>query len=323
MKKYMYKLLALGVLILSLAVAAGCGLSDDKGASGQTITVDQKMGQTTVPLDPKRVVVLSYGALDSLDALGLGDRVVGVPSNYLPKYLEKYGDKNKYTNVGSVKDFDLEKISALHPDLIIISDRQQAKYNDLSAIAPTVYAGSSEVASGDDYYPAFVKESKMLGQIFQKEAEVDKALADLDAKIKGIQDQAAAEGKKGLVLMTTGGKVRAFGPGSRYAQVYNVAKLPSVIDAKDEGSKIDDHGQVVSFEYLATMNPDWILVLDRDSAIGKDGAAAKELLNTPLVNNTKAAQNGKIIYLEPTLWYLSGGGIESMNLELDELKQVF
>lgn len=323
MKKYVYKLVGLAVLILSLGILSACGLTSETTRGGETITVEHKLGQTQVPLNPKRVVVLSFGALDTLDSLGLGDRIVGLPSNLLPIYLEKYGDKEKYANVGSVKDFDLEKISALHPDLIIISDRQQGKYNDLSAIAPTIYAGSSELASGEDYYPAFVKETKMLGQIFQKEAEVDTALANLDKKITDLQKQAIAADKRGLVLMTSGGKIRAFGPDSRYAVVYNVAKLPSVIDAKDEANKIDDHGQVVSFEYLASVNPDWILVLDRDSAIGKDGASAKQLLDTPLVNNIEAVKNGKIIYLEPSLWYLSGGGLESMNLELDALKAIF
>lgn len=323
MKKYVYKLMGLMAFILVLGLMAGCSMGSDGASKGQTITVEHKMGTTEVPLDPKRVVVLSFGALDTMDQLGLQDRVVGLPSDLLPQYLKQYGDKKTYKSVGNIKDFDLEKISALQPDLIIISDRQQAKYKELSEIAPTIYAGSSEAAFGDDYYPAFVKESKMLGKIFNKEAEVDKALADLDSLIANLQDKAAKENKKGLVLMTTGGKMRAFGPGSRYAIVYNVAKLPSAIEAKEEVNKVDDHGQVIPFEYLSNLNPDWILVLDRDSAIGKEGASAKQLLDTPLVNTTKAAQNGKIIYLEPSLWYLSGGGLESMKLELEALQAVF
>lgn len=37
------------------------------------------------------------------------------------------------------------------------------------------------------------------------------------------------------------------------------------------------------------------------------------------VRQTNAFRKGKIVYLQPDLWYLSGGGLESLSLQLDEV----
>ncbi len=37
-----------------------------------------------------RVATFDLGSLDTLDALGLSDQVVGVPKSSLPEYLEQY-----------------------------------------------------------------------------------------------------------------------------------------------------------------------------------------------------------------------------------------
>ena len=42
--------------------------------------------------------------------------------------------------------------------------------------------------------------------------------------------------------------------------------------------QLSKHGQAVSFEYLLKTNPDWLLVLDRDAAIGREGAVTPKVL---------------------------------------------
>lgn len=61
-----------------------------------------------------------------------------------------------------------------------------------------------------------------------------------------------------------------------------------------------------------------MIVIDRDNAIGQ-GGSAKDIMNTPLINQTKAAQTGHIVYADSALWYLSGGGLESTALMLDDI----
>ena len=78
-----------------------------------------------MPQNPQRVIVLDFGAADTLRALGVQDKIVGFPqSGKIPNYLSEFADK-KYKNVGDLKEQSLEQINELNPDLIIASKRQE------------------------------------------------------------------------------------------------------------------------------------------------------------------------------------------------------
>ena len=72
---------------------------------------------------------------------------------------------------------------------------------------------------------------------------------------------------------------------------------------------IDSHGDSISYEFLAQTNPSWLVVIDRDAAIGAEGESAQQLLNNDLVNATAAATSGRIAYVVPEYWYLAFGGL--------------
>ena len=112
-------------------------------ADGSTRTVRGVNGDTTVPADPQRIVVLSTQALDTACQLGLWEKVIGAttPDNgSQPSYL---GDGiAKIPGVGSLTAPDPAKIKALAPDLILGTQPFDNDTNSrLSAIAPTVFDG--------------------------------------------------------------------------------------------------------------------------------------------------------------------------------------
>ena len=126
MKKIVFSLAVL-VMITGLA---GCG-SQEKGESTSASTaaaapaeieVTDSNGKVTVPFSPKKVVVFDNSALDTMDALGVGDRVVGAATSNMPDYLKSYAAVD---SAGGIKEPDLEKINQIQPDLIIISGRQR------------------------------------------------------------------------------------------------------------------------------------------------------------------------------------------------------
>ena len=49
----------------------------------------------------------------------------------------------------------------------------------------------------------------------------------------------------------------------------------------------------------------------RDAAIGQEGAAAKQVLDNPLVARTPAWTNDKVVYLDGSDWYTIGFGLDS------------
>jgi len=84
------------------------------------IEVTDSNGKVTVPYQPEKVVVFDNSALDTMNVLGVGDRVVGAAISNLPAYLSAF---ETVESAGGIKEPDLEKINQLQPDLIIISGR--------------------------------------------------------------------------------------------------------------------------------------------------------------------------------------------------------
>ncbi|WP_309122114.1 siderophore ABC transporter substrate-binding protein [Paenibacillus sp.] len=279
-------------------------------AAPTEITVKHQLGETVVPVNPEKVVVFDWGALDTLDMLGVP--VTAVPqSSSIPPYMEKYGG-SEYINVGSLVEPDFEKIAEVDPDLILISGRQSANYEEFTKLAPTVFIGVDNA----NYMESFKNNVTILGQIFQKEAEV---AAEVEAVEKAVADLNAASttgGKNALIVLTNEGKISAYGPGSRFGIIHGAFGIPAV----DEGIVVETHGQSVTYEYIVEKDPDYLFVIDRNAVVTTGEAApAGSLSDNELIKNTKAYKNNKIIYLDPNYWYLSGGGLVSVS---EMVKQV-
>ncbi|MDF9758987.1 iron complex transport system substrate-binding protein [Peribacillus simplex] len=312
----MIKKLSLLLLVAMLAVmAVACGSVKEKEESGtkkesaksEEFTVKHQLGETKVKTNPKKVVVFDMGALDTLDKLGV--KVAAVPHDGLPKYLSKYEGTTE--NAGGLKEPDFEKINEMAPDLILISGRQTEAYKELSKIAPTVYVGVDTA----NYMESFKENVKLLGEIFDKKDEAAKELARVEENINALKEKAPKD-KTGLIVLASGGKVSAYGPDSRFGIIHDVFGVPAV----DDKLEVSTHGQSISFEYIAEKNPDYLFVVDRDAVAG-DGAAAKETVENDIVKNTKAFKEGNIIYLDPNYWYLSGGGLESVDEMVKEVSK--
>ncbi|KAF1297900.1 iron ABC transporter substrate-binding protein [Enterococcus sp. JM4C] len=324
------KLLAgLAVAALSMVLVA-CG-NGDKGktaASGseaassesaqssseatpKTIEVEDSNGKVTVPTNPKKVVVFDNGSLDTIDALGAGDAVVGAAVDNLPTYLDKY---TSVESAGGLKEPDLEKINQLQPDLIIISGRQRDFMEDLSKIAPTLFLA----VDNENTWASIQQNVTTLGKIFGKETEAADALASLDKEIAATKEKAEASGSKALVVLANEGQLSAYGQGSRFGIVHDTFGFAQA----DDQIEASTHGQSVSFEYVLEKNPDILFVVDRTKAVGGDDSQ-NNLTDNELVKQTTAGKNDKVIQLSPDTWYLSGGGLESVHLMLEDVNNAF
>ncbi|MCM3759921.1 siderophore ABC transporter substrate-binding protein [Alkalihalobacillus oceani] len=333
MKKYLSFLILLLVLLVTLA-ACGTDASNDadtgeeespatteeateedgSGAEAESeaaeITVTHDLGETIVQKEPETVVVFDYGALETLDTLGV--EVAGVAKgSSLPDYLSKY-EGDEYTNVGSLKELDFETIYGLSPDLIIISGRQSEAYEELSEIAPTIFVGVDTT----NYMESFTQNVELLGEIFNKEEEAQAELTKINDAIAALNEDVAELDGTGLIVLTTSGNISAYGNGSRFGILHDVFGIP----AADENIEASTHGMSVSFEYIAETNPDYLFVIDRDQALDEAGNE-NPLINNEIVNSTNAAQNDNIIFLNPSVWYMSGGGLISVAEMVKEIHE--
>lgn len=310
MKKVSLSGLLLAFLIMSSCSGSVKDNAQNENASQDTMTITHHLGKTAIVKNPQKVVLLNYGIIDSFDELGI--KMAGLPKANLPSYLSKYATDDSILDIGNLMDPNFEKINELGPDLIIIAARQAKLYDELSKIAPTIYMDIDK----DNYVASFEANNRQLGQIFGKEAEVEKALTDIQSKIAAINKKTQASDKKGLIVLVNEGRYSAYGKGSRFGIIHDVFGVKPA----DDHIEVATHGQSVSNEFIQKINPDYLFVIDRGAAIKKNDLDKKSFAN-PLIEQTTAYKNDKIIFLSPDVWYLSGGGLKSVAMMVDEIEK--
>lgn len=296
------KFIARAAIALALSIPTLAAASAD-------IRFDHAQGAITLPKTPTRIFVYDLASLDILDALGVD--VAGVPNTRFPAYLQKYGD-NKRQKIGSLFEPDLEAVNAASPDLIIVGGRSRAKFAQLSKMAPTV---DMSIDAKDPV--ASVKANvEKLGRVFGKEERSRSLIADLERDIAALRAQASGAGK-GLLVLTSGARMSAYGPGSRFGVLHTGFNVtPAVNDLATT-----NHGQSISSEFILKVNPDWLFVIDRDAAVGRAQGAAQRSLDNELVRKTKAWEKKQVVYLDPVQWYLVGGGVQALHASVRQLSE--
>ena len=305
-------------------VSSASAASDASTASSgeekpETITVkslnaNKEEVDLEVPYDPERIAILDMACLDILDSLGVGDRVVGSAGTSLD-YLQDYVTDENIENLGTIKEADMEAVMACEPDVIFIGGRLSYSYDAISEIAPVVYL-STDTEIG--VVESVRKNASTIAAMFGLEDQVDELMVDFDERIETLE--AFAEGKTAIVGMCTSGSFNVLGNDGRCSMIGREIGFENVgVDANVDTST---HGNEASFEYVVEKNPDYIFVMDRDAAIGTDGAQlAQDIMENELVQGTDAYKNGQLVYLEhPAVWYTAEGGVQALDLMLQDLE---
>ena len=305
------------VLALTASIFAMGGKDATSTPSGKTLTVTGLDGnlaatQVEVPFDPQRIAILDMAALDILDALNLGDRVIGMAGTTLP-YLNAYSSNKSLANLGTIKEADLEAVMASEPDIIFIGGRLSASYDILSEIAPVVQLA---VDRNLGVVESVRQNATTIASIFGKEGEVENLMATFDQRIAALAD--FAQDKNAVIGLCTSGGFNVLGNDGRCSIIGTEIGFEN-IGASDLTST---HGNESSFELLVKLNPQYLFVLDRDAAIQAQGAKlAQEIIENQLVMKTDAYKNGNIIYLDnPAVWYTAEGGITALDIMLQDLE---
>ena len=310
----MKKLVSLLLSALMLLGMASAALAE---AAPETVTItslnaNREPVELEVPYDPQRIAILDMPSLDILDRLGLGDRVVGSATTAL-EYLQAYVPSDTIANLGTIKEADLEAVMACEPDVIFIGGRLSASYDALSEIAPVVFLSTdTEIGVVES-----VRNNAMtIASMFGLEAQVDELMSGFDARIEALS--AFAEGKNAIVGLCTSGSFNILGSDGRCS----IISVEIGFDNLGDGDVTSTHGNESSFELIVELDPDYMFVLDRDAAIGTDGAQlAKEIVENELVMDTDVYKEGHIVYLaNPTVWYTAEGGITALDIMLSDLE---
>lgn len=291
------------MILRTLACAATLFLTG--AALAAPLTVDTARGPAEVPDSPGTVAVFDVAAVDTLVALGVP--IAGTLNGLYVDYLEETAAKA--ADLGTFWEPDMEALHALAPDLIVVGSRSSDQVKPLSRIAPAI-----DMTVGHDTVAEGLARLQTYGEIFSRQDRAADLKAAFEDRLQRARAAAAGKGTA-LVIMTNGPKISAYGTGGRFGWLHTDLELPEA--APEIGASV--HGESISFEFIRDKNPDWLIVLDRLSAIGRPGEGAAATLDNVLVQGTKAWSSGQVIYLNSADIYVAGGGIQSMTRTLDQL----
>ena len=322
MKNHFKKLLLMALMAVMAVGLIACGTdkSDNESTKEEKTSVtitsldaSKNEIELEVPYNPKRIAILDLASLDIIDELGVGDRVVGMASTSID-YLEKYSNDASIKNLGTIKEADLEAVMECEPDIIFIGGRLSKSYDALSEIAPVVYLATD---TNEGLVNSVSKNAKTIASIFGMEDKIDSLMSDFGARIDAIKK--ISSGKTALVGMTTSGSFNLLGNDGRCSLIGVEAGFNNLTAVGSTST----HGNETSFETVVKQNPDYIFVMDRDSAISTAGAkTAKEIVENELVKTTDAYKNNHIIYLEHSnVWYTAEGGIQALDIMLTDIEK--
>ncbi|CAN0580758.1 unnamed protein product, partial [Ectocarpus sp. 12 AP-2014] len=214
----------------------------------------------------QRIATFDLGSLDTLDALGLSEQVVGVPKSSLPDYLEQYAE-DTYTDIGGLRSPDMEALSESEPSLILYTGRQGDWEEELGDVAPLLNTS----LQGDDYMAGFDANVRELAIRLEAEAQAEEALEILHAAIE-TQREALSNAPSTLMVTHNGGNLML----NQHPVVYEVLgvnplEMPDSVTSETRGTRTFTP---LSAEAIAEINPDVVLVIDRSAAIGDEPADA-------------------------------------------------
>ena len=272
--------------------------------------IETAAGPVDIDKVPQTLAVFDIAAVDTLDSLGV--KIAGLPENLYVPELARLKDDTEV--VGTIFEPDMEALSALAPDLIILGGRSSPQLAATSRIAQSV----DMTMDGDDLFAQAKQRLAAYGALVDKQAEAAALAAELDALL--VSTREAVQGKgKALILMTSGPKVTAYGKGSRFGWVHAALDLPPAVEDVEAAT----HGEAISFEFVRDANPDWLIVLDRAAAIGSGEQSAMATLDNELVAETTAWKKKQIVHVPAADFYIAAGGVQSMQRVLETIRDAF
>ncbi|MGM0884330.1 MAG: ABC transporter substrate-binding protein [Bacillota bacterium] len=313
--------------LLALAVVvSGCGNTGANNSNANTASptetaapetaearkITHAMGEAKITGTPERIVVLTNEGTEAL--LSLGIKPVGAVKSWTgdPWYEHIKADMEGVTVVGDESQPNMELIASLKPDLIIGNKlRQEKVYDQLNAIAPTVF---SETLRG-----AWQSNFKLYAEALGKTAEGDKIIADYDSRTVDFKEKAGDKlNQKVSVVRFMAGKTRIY-----LEDTFTGLAFSKLGISRPENQKYKDtFVEEITKERLPEVDADILFYFTYETGDGKATAMEEEMMKDPLWQSLQVVKNKKAIRVSDAIWNTAGGVIAA-NLMLDELYTIY
>ncbi|PLS02626.1 ABC transporter substrate-binding protein [Neobacillus cucumis] len=307
--------------LMAIFLLAACGGTDEKTTEKseapktteeKSYTVEHAMGSTTIKGTPKRVVILTNEGTEALLALGV--KPVGAVQSFTGNPWYKHiADKMKGVKVvGLESEVNVEAIAALKPDLIIGNKMRQEKiYDQLSAIAPTVFA---ETLRGD-----WKENFRLYAKALNKEEKGNEVIQNYDSRVASLKKELGDKTQmKVSMVRFMAGEVRIY-----HKDTFSGVILNDLGFARPDSQNVDDFAERnVTKERIPAMDGDILFYFTYDTGDGKGSELEKEWIADPLFKNLEVAKKGEVHKVSDTIWN-TAGGVLAANLMLDDMEKIF
>ncbi|MCX7571267.1 iron-siderophore ABC transporter substrate-binding protein [Tumebacillus sp. DT12] len=309
---------AVSLLALALTVTVGlvgCGSGEEAKTPAaepqkqEDRVIKHAMGETKVPAEPKRVVILTNEGTEAL--LEMGVKPVGAVKSWTgdPWYPHIKSEMEGVKDIGDESQPNLEAIAALKPDLIIGNKMRQEKvYEQLNAIAPTVM---SETLRGE-----WKNNFKFYSEALNKKAEGDKVLAAWDTRVAEFKKNAGDKLSTEIsVVRFMPGKTRIY-----YNQTFSGIIFKELGLKRPEKQNLDKFSDDVTKERIPDMDGDVMFYFTYETGNGDASKAEKEWTGDALWQNLNVVKAGKSYKVDDVIWN-TAGGVKAANLLVDDLEK--
>lgn len=279
--------------------------TESAAAGASTITLEDNFGSKEVTLPVENPAVTDNRAFSILAQWDID--LAAAPLRLVPKSLrDTYNKDTVEVDLGSHKEPDLEGLVAAEPDVVWNGQRFEQYQGDIEDLLEDVPVLDFEPRDDEDFFDELKRHTEALGQVFGHEEDAAKLIEDFDAAAERAKKAYNPE-QKVMAVNTSGGEIGYIAPG--IGRVYGpVFELLGLTPALEVSNASDDHeGDDISVEAIAESNPDWILVMDRDSAISKEGQdvtpGEKLVKDNAALKNVTAVKEGNV-YVAPNDTYI-------------------
>jgi len=303
---------AAGLLLLPV----GCGSDGENGrrSSGETRTVRHAFGETEIPWNPQRVVVLDYEVLENAVAVGVEPGGTPDPGWVgLPDFLtERVGDLPSIGNIGAP---NFERVAEQEPDLIVgiaIDGFTEENHDTLSEIAPTV-----AMARADGSQAEWKRTFGRTADLFGRREEARDALREYERRAEELRRRLddPEEAEVSVARFYADGRAEY-----RTGESFPVSVLEDVGLVIPEAQEIPEGAEdggfvVIGEERIDLLDADAIFVA---SDPGSE-ATQERYRNGPLWKRLRAVREGRVYEVAGAHWIF--GSILAAGAILDDLER--
>jgi len=326
MKNGLNKILGI-FLLLVICILAACSDSSSSEEStdkekevvvetSTAYSVEHAMGSTEIPATPEKIVVLTNEGTEALLALGI--KPVGAVSSWSgqPWYEHIADQMDGVEVVGQETAIDLEAIAKLKPDLIIGNKiRQEADYENLSKIAPTVFA---ETLTGQwkDNFSLYAKAVNAVDKGEEVLSSYNAKVEETKAALGDVTNQSVS------VVRFLSGTSRIYYTDSFSGVILNELGFNRVENQAELFTEDNQMAVEVGKELIPQMDGD-LLFYFTYLPTGDDSASAteKEWTTDPLWQNLSAVKDGKAYSVSDAVWNTAGGILAAQRM-LEEVQEL-